>query len=253
MRLHVVVQRVADRRAPEAVGQRRSAPPAPRRARRHRCGRRRCWRTGAPWFSCAAAASSTSCTESPVAWRCQPTNGPPSYSSSSAHRGISPSACRAAPGGRAGKRGVQRGAPGEAGPGQPQRALAASDRQLAVQHRAGRAGALGRLGRQHFERSRRHGVNVPGQGSNARTWRSIASASRRPVDPAVLARQLRRVGRAVVRLRHRAAGPPPVRAGSAARRSRPARRAGWRRWSCRRSAPPRAAASGRYPGRHPSA
>ena len=40
-----------------------------------------------PRFSRAAAVSSTSCTESPLAWRCQPTNGAPSYSSRSAQRG----------------------------------------------------------------------------------------------------------------------------------------------------------------------
>ena len=50
----------------------------------------------------ATASSSTACTDSPSAWRCQPTNGPPSYSMSSRQRctGLSRAGCRAAAGSR---------------------------------------------------------------------------------------------------------------------------------------------------------
>ena len=114
--------------------------------------------------------------------------------------------------------------------GQPQRLGAAGDGQPIVQHRARCAGAVGQLAASTFSIAPPSVVNVPGQGSNARTCRSIAAASLRPVDPASpRASASARRSRPSVRLRHRrgmlgqgaqdqprAQSPPARRAASAA-------------------------------------
>ena len=139
-------------------------------------------------------------------------------------------------------------------PCQPQRAAAAGNGQPLVQHRAGWPRPAAGATASTFRPAPRSVVNVPGQGSNARTCRSIAPRVARPVDPSRIARQLRRVGRAVFGLRHRHRGS----SASARRISRAPdlrqhvvqRRRGGRRG---RSAPPRAAASARCRARRPSA
>ena len=79
-------------------------------------------------------------------------------------------------------------------------------------------------------------VKVPGQGLSARTCRSMTSRIARPVDLPVLARQLRRIGRAFLRLRPRGRVFVERAQDRAAPRARPARRAASRRWCAARSA-----------------
>ena len=228
MRLHVVVQRVADLRGRDACPAGRAARPAPRRARRRRCGRRRCWRRarrGSAWRRRFPAPPGRTDRWPGAASR---RTGAPSYSSRRAQRvieaadgwnlvrrrdspplreGVGGGASRASsprplPRGeweflpvslssaaqhRPGRHRMaaqervrrHRRAAGQLDPRQPQRAAAAGDGQPLVQHRAGRA----RPDRpaataSTFSTAPRSVVNVPGQGSNARTCRSIAAASR---------------------------------------------------------------------------
>ena len=84
MRLHVVVQRVAHLARPEPRRNASKRPDPPRGRRNRSSGDRR--GDGARHRSGARRRPPrTSCTEVRESWRCQPTNGPPSYSSSRAH------------------------------------------------------------------------------------------------------------------------------------------------------------------------
>ena len=135
------------------VGPGRAAPPGPRHARRHRCGRRRRWPAGTPRSAAPPLPPAPAWTERPLAWRCQPTNGravvfqrqgvarhQPSRRPGRHRRsraGTPPPSIAAAPG-RCTR--VSRSAPS------PQATVS-----RVVQHRAGRARALGRLSRQHLQ------------------------------------------------------------------------------------------------------
>ena len=94
-----------------------------------------------------------------------------------------------------------------------------------VEHRAGRAAPSAGCAASTFSGSPRQCGERAGPRIERPHLPVDASRIARPVDPPVLARQLGGVGRARFRLRARAAGSRPARAGSAARRSPPARRA----------------------------
>ena len=157
--------------------------------------------TGAPPVEpCARLPRASPGPTAPLSWRCQPTKPAPSYSSSSAQR--SAHQPEPVPGGtgwpRRNAAASIGGAAGRLHAGQPQRAGAAGHQSArssstvpgAPDPSAGAAASI-------FSVSPPSSGERAGHGSNARTWRSIDSAGLRPVDPAVLARQFRRVGDAV--------------------------------------------------------
>ena len=147
--------------------------------------------------------------------------------------------------------GVQRGAAGKLHPRQPHCAVAAANQQRVVQHHPGFAGNRFGMPASTFSVDPASRVKLPGQGSNARIWRSIASASRvQSMRPS--ARLSRAHSWRLGWLRDRPGDLHRARAGSARRPGRPARRAA--------SPPSRAAGSapigqqyrtGIQPGIHP--
>ncbi len=73
--------------------------------------------------------------------------------------------------------GIQRGAAGKLHPRQSHCVVAAANQQRVVQHHPGFAGNRFGMPASTFSVDPASPVKLPGQGSNARIWRSIASAS----------------------------------------------------------------------------